>query len=70
MATPTPTSVSQTLTSPILEGSLTAFLKNLDSLQKGAVPSTWLQVLIHQLTLQKSRLNLNYNNKREPRPVD
>jgi hypothetical protein len=41
MATPTPTSVSQTLTSPILEGSLTAFLKNLDSLQKGAVPSTF-----------------------------
>jgi hypothetical protein len=37
----TPTSVSQTLTSPILEGSLTAFLKNLDSLQKGAVPSTF-----------------------------
>jgi len=41
MATPTPTSVSQTLTSPILEGSLTAFLKNLDVLQKGAVPSTF-----------------------------
>lgn len=41
MATPTPTSVSQVLTSPILEGSLTAFLKNLDVLQKGAVPSTF-----------------------------
>ena len=41
MATPTPTSVSQILTSPILEGSLTAFLKNLDALQKGAVPSTF-----------------------------
>lgn len=36
-----PTTVSQTLTSPILEGSLTAFLKNLDVLQKGAVPSTF-----------------------------
>jgi len=32
MATPTPTSVTQTLTSPILEGSLTAFLKSLEPL--------------------------------------
>ena len=36
-----PTSVSQTLTNPILEGSLTAFLKNLDYLQSGSGASTF-----------------------------
>lgn len=32
---------TQTLPSPILEGSLTSFLKHLDKLQKGSVPSTF-----------------------------
>ena len=32
---------------PILEGSLTAFLKSIDKLGAGAVPDLHLQVLIH-----------------------
>ena len=39
MADNTTTTITQP--SPILEGSLTAFLKNLDKLQKGSVPTTF-----------------------------
>ena len=35
------TTTTITQPSPILEGSLTAFLKNLDKLQKGSVPTTF-----------------------------
>ena len=41
MATNTTTTITQP--SPILEGSLTAFLKHLDKLQAGAVPTGFVR---------------------------
>jgi hypothetical protein len=55
---------------PIIEGSLTAFLKSIDKLGAGAVPTGTLLVLIHQNTHQRLQQNHSYNKMREPRPVD
>jgi hypothetical protein len=54
---------------PIIEGSLTAFLKSIDKLGAGAVPSGFAgidTVSLHQRLQQ----NHNYNKMREPRLLD
>jgi hypothetical protein len=69
---------------PVIEGSLTAFLKSIDKLGGGARPDSrfrtvpdpteqqdkYLPVLIHQNTHQRLQQNHSYNKMREPRPVD
>jgi hypothetical protein len=60
---------------PIIEGSLTAFLKSIDkggATGAGCSPDGYsdLLVLIHQNTHQRLQQNHSYNKMREPRPVD
>ena len=56
--------------SPIIEGSLTAFLKSIDKLGAGAVPANFAGIDPSAITHQRLQQSLHSNNKREPRLVD
>ena len=64
------TTTTITKPAPVIEGSLTAFLKSVDKLGAGAIPAGGFKGIDTSKLHQQSLLNHNYKKTREPRPVD